>query len=211
MQPKTEQPLTPTGTLMAEDVQNTSPVEQQSGMPPAPSPIHQEPKNRLMGLAMLVATLGLLVGAGGVGFGVILQKKVNILQATLAQNITETKTANTKATEALSTAKSIPDYSKDIGRVEATMNNRFLPLDKAINKDLPEEIKLLKATDERNVAANKELANALNTTATVLRQTKDLAEKNDANNQNIIAILKNQDKVLRRLVQPASSEQGENP
>jgi len=144
----------------------------------------------------------LVISVAALGYAFTLQQKVGVLNAQLAK-------AQAAADSALKTAKSIPaprDFTPDIARVEATVVSKFRVTDEYLQKTIPEEIKKIAALQARLTAENKETANSVSSVAQAIEQIRQSGQKNEGRFTNVITILRNQDRVLRRLVRNESPE-----
>jgi len=138
------------------------------------------------GLAIIVAT-----GAGIYAHG--LHGRVAILQTQL----TQTRTTAQAALEKVNSLRIPKDLSAEVASLEVTVN-KLRAADEALRRNLNEEMQKVPALDTRLSDSHKALA-AKQTE--VEQELKAFQEKNEGRLTNIIAVLKNQDKVLRRLAE----------
>ena len=152
--------------------------------------------------AGMFSPAALVISVAAFGYAFALQQKMDVLKARLA-------TAQATANTALKTSKSIPvprDFTPDIVRVEATVISKFRVTDEYLQKTMPEEIKKSRDLEARLAAENKETSNSLASIARAIEQVRQSAQKNEQRCSNVITILRNQDKVLRRLAQKETPE-----
>jgi hypothetical protein len=146
------------------------------------------------GMSSLAA---LVLSVAAFGYAFTLQQKMEVLKARLA-------TAQATANTALKTSNSLPapkDFTPDITRVEATVISKFRVTDEYLQKTMPEEIKKSRDLEARLAAENKETSNSLASIARAIEQVRQSAQKNEQRCSNVVTILRNQDKVLRRVAQ----------
>ncbi len=162
----------------------------------------QETAKKSKSFAAMFSGAALVISVAALGYAFTLQQKVVVLNAQLAK-------AQATADSALKTAKSIPaprDFTPDIARVEATVVSKFRVTDEYLQKTIPEQIKKIAALQARLTAENKETANSESSVAQAIEQIRQSGQKNEGRFTNVITILRNQDKVLRRLVRNETPE-----
>ncbi len=144
-----------------------------------------------------IRTLGLLaailVAAGAGLYTCILQQQVQALRTQLVR----TQAAAQAALGEINSLKIPKDLSADLASLEATVN-KLRAAGEARQKTFDEEIKKIPALDSRLAAQGNALASKQAATEQAL---KSFVEKSEGRMDTIIAVLKNQDKVLRQLVE----------
>jgi len=135
----------------------------------------------------------ILVAAGAGVYICILQQKVEALRTQLIRT-------QAAAQAALSTVNSLripKDLSADVASLEATVN-KLKAVSEARQKLFDEEIKKIPGLDNRLTGQNNALAAKQNDTEQAL---KSFQEKNEGRMTNIVTVLKNQDQILRELLE----------
>ena len=142
-------------------------------------------------------TLGLiaaiLVAAGAGLYTCILQQQVQVLRTQLVR----TQAAARAALGEINSLKIPKDLSADVASLEATVN-KLKAASEARQKTLDEELKKIPALDSRLAAQGNALASKQTQTE---QELKSFVEKNEGRMDTIITVLKNQDQVLRRVVE----------
>jgi uncharacterized protein HemX len=158
----------------------------------AEPPMTEAPGSSRLSLRTLGLIAAILVAAGAGLYTCILQQQVQVLRTQLVRT-------QAAARAALGEINSqIPkDLSADVASLEATVN-KLKAASEARQKTLDEEIKKIPALDSRLAAQGNALASKQTATEQAL---KSFVEKNEGRMDTIIAVLKNQDQVLRRLVE----------
>ncbi len=143
-----------------------------------------------------------MVAAIGTGvYAHRLQGRVAILQ----EQETHTRATAQAALEKVSTLRIPKDFSSEVASLEVTAN-RLRASDEALRRSFNEELQKIPALDARLADAHSTLAARL---AEAERELKALQVKNEGRLTNIIAVLKNQDTVLRRLAEASATPQHE--
>lgn len=148
-------------------------------------------------------TIGIAV-AVVVGAGIYahrLDGRVTMLQTQLKQTRATAQTALDK----VSVLKIPKDLSTEVASVEVTAN-KLRAADEALRRSFDEQSQKLFALEKHLSEAHSALAARLTDTE---REITALQSKNEARLTNIIAVLKNQDKVLRRLTESPSTPRSE--
>jgi hypothetical protein len=146
------------------------------------------------GLAMVVAT-----GAG------IYAHRLHVRVAILQTQLTQTRATAQAALEKVDSLKIPKDLSTEVASLEVTAN-KLRAADEALRRSLNDDVQKMPALDARLSDAHKALV-AKQTEAE--QELKAFREKNEGRLTNIIAVLKNQDKVLRRLAEASAAPQNQ--
>jgi uncharacterized protein HemX len=162
----------------------------------------EAPGSSRLSLRTLGLIAAILVAAGAGLYTCILQQQVQALRTQLVR----TQAAARAALGEINSLKIPKDLSADVASLEATVN-KLKAASEARQKTLDEEIKKIPALDSRLVAQGNALASKQTATEQAL---KSFVEKNEGRMDTIIAVLKNQDKVLRQLVE-GKAEPGNEP
>lgn len=156
---------------------------------------------RVNWLLVLVAGLAMVVATGAGMYAHRLHVRVAILQTQL----TQTRATAQAALQKVNALKIPQDLSTEVASLEVTAN-KLRAADEALRRSFNDELGKIPALDARLSDAHKTLA---------AKQTEDeqelkaFQEKHEARLTNIIAVLKNQDKVLRRLAETAAAPQSQ--
>lgn len=156
---------------------------------------------RVNWLLVLVAGLAMVVATGAGIYAHRLQVRVALLQTQL----TQTRATAQAALEKVGALKIPKDLSTEVASLEVTAN-KLRAADEALRRSFNDELGKIPALDARLSDAHKTLA-AKQTEAE--QELKAFQEKHEARLTNIIAVLKNQDKVLRRLAETAAAPQSQ--
>ncbi len=159
----------------------------------AEPPMTEAPGSSRLSLRTLGLIAAILVAAGAGLYTCILQQQVQVLRMQLVR----TQAAARAALGEINSLKIPKDLSADVASLEATVN-KLKAASEARQKTLDEEIKKIPALDSRLAAQGNALASKQTATEQAL---KSFVEKNEGRMDTIIAVLKNQDQVLRRLVE----------
>jgi uncharacterized protein HemX len=159
----------------------------------AEPPMTEVPGSSKLSLRTLGLIAAILVAAGAGLYTCILQQQVQVLRTQLVR----TQPAARAALGAINSLKIPEDLSADVARLAATVN-KLKAASEARQKTLDEEIKKIPALESRLAAQGNALASKQTATEQAL---KSFVEKNEGRMDTIIAVLKNQDQVLRRLVE----------
>ncbi len=159
----------------------------------AEPPMTEAPGSSKLSLRTLGLIAAILVAAGAGLYTCILQQQVQVLRMQLVR----TQAAARAALGEINSLKIPKDLSADVASLEATVN-KLKAASEARQKTLDEEIKKIPALDSRLAAQGNALASKQTATEQAL---KSFVEKNEGRMDTIIAVLKNQDQVLRRLVE----------
>lgn len=143
--------------------------------------------------ARFLAVAAFCIGLAAVVWAFALQKELADLHRQLAS-------AQSTADAAFRIAKMVPaprDFASDIARLEATMTTRL----KAVNQlqSLPEELKRIPVLEAHVASDLKAITNTIAGMAATVQSTQDALNAAEKRIADIAAVLKNQDKVLRRL------------
>jgi uncharacterized protein HemX len=168
----------------------------------AEPPMTEAPGSSKLSLRTLGLLAAILVAAGAGLYTCILQQQVQVLRTQLVR----TQAAAQAALGEINSLKIPKDLSADVASLEATVN-KLKAASEARQKTLDEEIKKIPALDSRLAAQGNALASKQTATEQAL---KSFVEKNEGRMDTIIAVLKNQDKVLRQLVE-GKAEPGNEP
>jgi uncharacterized protein HemX len=159
----------------------------------AEPPMTEVPGSSKLSLRTLGLIAAILVAAGAGLYTCILQRQVQVLRTQLVR----TQAAAQAALGEINGLKIPKDLSADVASLEATVN-KLKAASEARQKTLDEEIKKIPALESRLAAQGNALASKQTATEQAL---KSFVEKNEGRMDTIIAVLKNQDQVLRRLVE----------
>ena len=168
----------------------------------AEPPMTEAPRSSKLSLRTMGLIAAILVAAGAGLYTCILQQQVQALRTQLVR----TQAAAQAALGEINSLKIPKDLSADVASLEATVN-KLKAASEARQKTLDEEIKKIPALDSRLAAQGNALASKQTATEQAL---KSFVEKNEGRMDTIIAVLKNQDKVLRQLVE-GKAEPGNEP
>jgi hypothetical protein len=149
----------------------------------------------------LVAGFALVVAAGVGVYSYRLQTRAAVLQTQLIQ----TRATAQAALETVNTLKIPKDLSADVASLEVTAN-KLRAAEEALRRSFNDEIQKIPALDARLSGAHSALAARQ---AETEKEVKTLQEKNDGRLTTIITVLKNQDKILRRLADATTSPTNE--
>ena len=173
-----------------------------AGTAEAEPPMTEAPQSNRISLRTIGFIAAILVAAGAGACTCILQQKVEALRTQLIR----TQAAAQAALSTVNSLKIPKDLSADLASLEATVN-KLKAAGEARQKTFDEEIKKVPALDSRLAAQGNALASKQTATEQAL---KSFVEKNEGRMDTIIAVLKNQDKVLRQLVE-GKAEPGNEP
>lgn len=166
-----------------------------------PPPENRKAVQKSSWLLAIVAGLALAAGTGAGIYAHRLNSRMVLLQRQLAQ----TRVTAQAALEKVSTLKIPKDLSADIASLEVTAA-KLRAADEALRRSFNEEMQKIPVLETRLSEARNALAARL---ATAEQEFKALQERNEGRLTNIIAVLKNQDKVLRRLTEPSAKAHSE--
>jgi uncharacterized protein HemX len=178
------------------------PAESASATVEAELPMTEAPRSNKFSLRTIGFIAAILVAAGAGACTCILQQKVEALRTQLIR----TQAAAQAALSTVNSLKIPKDLSADVASLEATVN-KLKATSEARQKTFDEEIKKVPALDSRLAAQGNALASKQTATE---RALKSFVEKNEGRMDTFIAVLKNQDKVLRQVVQ-GKAEPGNEP
>jgi uncharacterized protein HemX len=164
-----------------------------AGTAEAEPPMTEAPRSSKNSIRTLGLIAAILVAAGAGLYTCILQQQVQALRTQLVR----TQAAAQAALGEINSLKIPKDLSADLASLEATVN-KLKAAGEARQKTFDEEIKKVPAPDSRLAAQGNALASKQTATEQAL---KSFVEKNEGRMDTIIAVLKNQDQVLRRLVE----------
>jgi hypothetical protein len=151
----------------------------------------------------LALAVGLaLVVAAGTG---VYAHRLQIRVVTLQTQLTQTRATAQAALEKVGALKIPKDLSIEVASLEVTAN-KLRAADEALRRSLNDDVQKMPALDARLSDAHKALV-AKQTEAE--QELKAFREKNEGRLTNIIAVLKNQDKVLRRLAEASAAPQNQ--
>ena len=162
----------------------------------------EAPQSNRISLRTIGFIAAILVAAGAGVCTCILQQKVEALR-------TQLNRTQAAAQAALSTVNGLripKDLSADVASLEATVN-KLKAAGEARQRTFDEEIKKIPGLDGRLTGQNNALAAKQTETGQAL---KSFQEKNDGRMATIVTVLKNQDQILRRLVE-AKAEPTKEP
>lgn len=154
---------------------------------------------RASGLLLLVAGLAVVVASGAGIYAHRLHVRVALLQTQL----TQTRATAQAALEKVGALKIPKDLCTEVASLEVTAN-KLRAAEEALRRSFNDEMQKLPALETRLSEAHRALV-AKQTEAE--QELKAFQEKNEARLTNIIAVLKNQDKVLRRLAEASAAPQ----
>ena len=149
----------------------------------------------------LVASFALVVAAGVGVYSYRLQTRAAVLQTQLIQ----TRATAQAALETVNTLKIPKDLSADVVSLEVTAN-KLRAAEEVLRRSFNDEIQKIPALDARLSGAHSALAARQTETE---KEVRTLQEKNDGRLTTIITVLKNQDKILRRLADATTSPTNE--
>jgi uncharacterized protein HemX len=147
-----------------------------------------------VGLALVVAS-----GAG------VYAHRLQIRVVTLQTQLTQTRATAQAALEKVGALKIPKDLSIEVASLEVTAN-KLRAADEALRRSFNDEMQKIPAIDSRLSAAHSALATRQ---AETDRELKGFWEKSEERLTNIITVLKNQDKVLRQLVETPRGPENE--
>ena len=153
----------------------------------------EAPRSSKLSLRTLGLIAAILVAAGAGLYTCILQQQVQVLRTQLVR----TQAAARAALGEINSLKIPKDLSADVASLEATVN-KLKAASEARQKTLDEELKKIPALDSRLAAQGNALASKQTQTE---QELKSFVEKNEGRMDTIITVLKNQDQVLRRVVE----------
>jgi hypothetical protein len=156
---------------------------------------------RASGLSLLVAGLAMVVASGAGIYAHRLQVRVALLQTQL----TQTRATAQAALEKVGALKIPKDLCTEVASLEVTAN-KLRAAEEALRRSFNDEIGKIPALDTRLSEAHRALATRL---ADTEQESKKYQERNEVRLTNVIAVLKNQDKVLRRLAEASATPQNE--
>ena len=159
----------------------------------AEPPMTEAPRSSRLSLRTIGLIAAILLAAGAGLYTCILQQQVQALRTQLVR----TQAAAQAALGEINSLKIPKDLSADVASLEATVN-KLKAASEARQKTLDEELKKIPALDSLLAAQGNALASKQTATEQAL---KSFLEKNEGRMDTIIAVLKNQDQVLRRLVE----------
>ena len=159
----------------------------------AERPMAEAPRSSKLSLRTLGLIAAILVAAGAGLYTCILQQQVQVLRTQLVR----TQAAARAALGEINSLKIPKDLSADVASLEATVN-KLKAASEARQKTLDEELKKIPALDSRLAAQGNALASKQTQTE---QELKSFVEKNEGRMDTIITVLKNQDQVLRRVVE----------
>lgn len=156
---------------------------------------------RASGLLLLVAGLAMVVASGAGIYAHRLHVRVALLQTQLTQS----RAAAQAALEEVGSLKIPKDLSTEVASLEVTAN-KLRAAEEALRRSFNDEMQKLPALETRLSEAQRALV-AKQTEAE--QELKAFQEKNEGRLTNIISVLRNQDKVLRRLAEASAAPQNE--
>ncbi len=184
----------------AEPTPETLTPRTESPVQEMPNPPREGRKARQMPNWFLViaAGLALVIATGAGAYALRMNGRVTILQAQLKQ----TRIAAQAALDKLSALKIPKDLSTEVASLEVTAN-KLRAADEALRRSFDDQSQRIPALESRLSDAHSALTARL---AEAEQESKAFREKEETRVTNIIAVLKNQDTVLRRLTEapPAS-------
>ena len=169
------------------------PAESATATVEAELPMTEAPRSNKISLRTIGFIAAILVAAGAGACTCILQQKVEALRTQLIR----TQAAAQATLSTVNSLKIPKDLSADVASLEATVN-KLKAASEARQKTLDEEIKKIPGLDGRLTGQNNALAAKQTETGQAL---KSFQEKNDGRMATIVTVLKNQDQILRRLVE----------
>lgn len=141
-----------------------------------------------------------MVVAIGAGF---YAHRLQVRVALLQTQLTQTRATAQAALEEVGSLKIPKDLSTEVASLEVTAN-KLRAAEEALRRSFNDEIGKIPALDTRLSEAHRALATRL---ADTEQELKKYQERNEGRLTNVIAVLKNQDKVLRRLAEASMSPQ----
>ncbi len=159
------------------------------------------PKSRRISLGTIGSIAGMLVAAAALVCASLQQQKVQALKL----QVNRVQAAAQAAFNAANNLRIPKDVSADLASLEATVN-KLRAADEARLQSFNEEIKKLPALENRLT----EQAAALASKQTELdREVKSFRATEEQRMSNIVTVLKNQDRILRQIVErnPESSKE----
>lgn len=178
------------------------PAESASATVEAELPMTEAPQSNRISLRTIGFIAAILVAAGAGLYTCILQQQVQALRTQLVR----TQAAAQAALGEINSLKIPKDLSADLASLEATVN-KLKAASEARQRTFDEEIKKIPGLDGRLTGQNNALAAKQTQTGQAL---KSFQEKNDGRMATIVTVLKNQDQILRRLVE-AKAEPTKEP
>jgi uncharacterized protein HemX len=169
------------------------PAELAAATVEAEPPMTEAPRSGKLSLRTVGFIAAMLAAAGAGVYTCILQQQVQALRTQLVR----TQAAAQAALGEVNSLKVPKDLSADVASLEATVN-KLKAASEARQKTFDEEIKKIPALDSRLAAQGDALASKQTQTEQAL---KSFLEKNQGRMDTIIAVLKNQDQILRKLVE----------
>jgi uncharacterized protein HemX len=169
------------------------PAELAAATVEAEPPMTEAPRSGKLSLRTVGFIAAMLAAAGAGVYTCILQQQVQALRTQLVR----TQAAAQAALSEVNSLKVPKDLSADVASLEATVN-KLKAASEARQKTFDEEIKKIPALDSRLAAQGDALASKQTQTEQAL---KSFLEKNQGRMDTIIAVLKNQDQILRKLVE----------
>ena len=153
----------------------------------------EAPRSSRLSLRTVGLIAAMLAVAGAGLYTCILQQQVQVLRTQLVR----TQAAAQAALGEINSLKIPKDLSADVASLEATVN-KLKAASEARQKTFEEETKKIPALDSRLTAQVNALASKQTQTE---QELKSFLEKNEGRMDTLIAVLKNQDKILRQLVE----------
>jgi DNA anti-recombination protein RmuC len=169
------------------------PAELAAATVEAELPTTEAPRSSKRCLRTIGFIAAILVAAGASLYTCILQQQVQALRTQLVR----TQAAAQAALGEVNRLKIPKDLSADLASLEATVN-KLKAASEARQKTFEEETKKIPALDSRLTAQVNALASKQTQTE---QELKSFREKNEGRMDTLIAVLKNQDKILRQLVE----------
>lgn len=168
-----------------------------------PEPLREGRKARQMPnwFMVMAAALALVIATGAGAYALRMNGRVTVLQAQLKQ----TRIAAETALDKLSALKIPKDLSTEVASLEVTAS-KLRAADEALRRSFDEQSQKIPALESRLSEAHSALAARL---AEAEQESKAFREKEEMRATNIIAVLKNQDKVLRRLTEAPPTPRSE--
>lgn len=152
-------------------------------------------------LLMPLAGVALAVATGAGAYAQRLDRRVTIIQI----QSKETRAAVQATLDRLNSLKIPKDLSAEVASLEVTAN-KLRAADEALRRSFDEQAQKLPGLEKRLADAQSVLDARLTDAE---RGSKAFQEKQETRLTNIIAVLKNQDKVLRRLAETHPAPQTE--
>ena len=187
------------GIEPAEPTPETPPARAESPAQETPTPPLEVRKARQMQSWLLIPLAGgaLVVAIGAGAYAHRLDRRETILQAQLAQ----TRAAVQANLDRLNALKIPKDLSGEVASLEVTAN-KLRAADEALRRSFDEQSQKIPVLESRLFDAQNALTARLTQTE---QESKAFREKEEMRVTNIITVLKNQDKVLRRLTDTAET------